>query len=298
VTAAEPTPADFELEAHARRIADDGFTIIPDFLSAADLAEVRRVLAFYLGTHLGRNDFEGTRTERVYTLVARGRVFFRIALDPRVLALCSRFLLPGFLLTASQAIQIQPGETPQPFHTDDGFYRIPRPRPMVSLSTIVAVDAFAAENGGTEVIPGSHLWSDEQIEGTYGGADSGLPQDASREAALERLARPVVMPAGGCVVFAGTLVHRGGRNRSNRPRCAFSHQYCQPWGRQQENFTLGVPFEVAREMPERLQELLGYSIHPPFMGQLSASHPRKALATDYVTPVVAQARAVRARLPE
>ena len=51
-------------------------------------------------------------------------------------------------------------------------------------------------------------------------------------------------------------------------------------------------------MPERLQEMLGYSIHPPFMDQLTASHPRKALALDYVTPVVAQARAAGARLPE
>jgi ectoine hydroxylase-related dioxygenase (phytanoyl-CoA dioxygenase family) len=106
------------------------------------------------------------------------------------------------------------------------------------------------------------------------------------------------MPAGGCVVFAGTLLHRGGRNRNAEPRCAFSHQYCQPWGRQQENFTLGVPPAVAREMPPRLQELLGYSIHPPFMGQLTASHPRKALAPDYEVPVVTQARAAGARLPE
>jgi len=302
----EPT---FDPTTHARRIEDDGYTIIPDFLSAEDLAEVCRVLALYLGSYLGRNDFEGTRTERIYTIVARARVFWRIALDARILALCEHFLQPGFLLTASQAIHINPGETPQPFHTDDGFYTIPRPRPMVSLSTIVAVDAFTAENGGTEVIPGSHRWDDRQLAGTFnisGFAPANPPEapaprtDGSADtlATFERAARPVEMPAGGCVVFAGTLVHRGGRNRSDRSRCAFSHQYCEPWGRQQENFVLGVPFEVAREMPERLQEMLGYSIHPPFMGQLSASHPQKALAPDYVIPVVEQARAAGARLPE
>lgn len=284
----------FDAAAHARRIEGDGYTIIPDFLSAADLAEVRRVLALYLGSHRGRNDFEGTRTERVYTLVARARVFWRIALDPRVLALCERFLQPGFLLTASQAIQINPGETPQPFHTDDSFYTVPRPRPMISLSTIVAVDAFMAENGGTEVVPGSHRWDDRRLAGTYGRSTTA----AETLAAFERAARPVEMPAGGCVVFAGTLVHRGGANRSTRARCAFSHQYCEPWARQQENFTLAVPAAVAREMPEHLREMLGYSIHPPFMGQLTASHPRKALAPDYELPVVAQARAAGARLPE
>src|SRR5215471_21466836 len=85
----------FDVTSHVRRIEEDGFTILPDFLDADDLTEVRRVLSRYEGTHAGRNDFEGTRTERIYTLVARGRVFWRIALDPRVLALCEHFLEPG-----------------------------------------------------------------------------------------------------------------------------------------------------------------------------------------------------------
>ena len=81
-------------------------------------------------------------------------------------------------------------------------------------------------------------------------------------------------------------------------RLAFSNQYCQPWARQQENFLLGVPPEVARAMPPRLQEMLGYSIHPPFMGQLTASHPAKALQAGYVNPVREQAGAAGAPLPE
>jgi hypothetical protein len=51
-------------------------------------------------------------------------------------------------------------------------------------------------------------------------------------------------------------------------------------------------------MPERLRELLGYSIHPPFMGQLTASHPVKALEPGYQNRVEKQARAVGAQLPE
>ncbi len=226
---------------------------------------------------------------------ARARIFFRIAIDPRVLALSERYLLPGFLLTASQAIEIKPGETPQPFHTDDSFYTIPRPRPMVSLSTIVAVDAFTAENGGTEVVPGSHLWGDAEL-GPVAGAPTS--RDGEIQERLAALARPVEMPAGACVVFSGMLVHRGGANRGSTPRCAFSNQYCQPWARQQENFTLAVPAPVARQMPPRLVELCGYSIHPPFMGQLTASHPRKAIEEGYENRVVAQARAAGALLPE
>ncbi|MBI5516005.1 MAG: phytanoyl-CoA dioxygenase family protein [Deltaproteobacteria bacterium] len=285
----------FDLDAHAAAIERDGYTTVYDFLTPEDLAEVRRVLGLYLGRRRGRNNFEGYATERLYTLVARARVFWRLALDPRIESLCQRFLLPGYLLTASQAIRLGPEETPQPFHADDLFYTVPRPRPMISLSTIVAVDAFTADNGGTEVVPGSHRWSDEEVAHLAGQLHADAPEG---QHALESQCVPVVMPAGACVVFAGTLVHRGGANRTGAPRCAFSHQYCQPWARQQENFTLAVPVEVAREMPPALQALLGYSIHPPFMGQLTASHPLKALDPAYENRIIAQAREVGARLPE
>jgi ectoine hydroxylase-related dioxygenase (phytanoyl-CoA dioxygenase family) len=288
----------FDLSRHIAAIERDGFTVIEDFLSAEVLAEVRRVLALYLDSNRGRNDFEGTKTERVYTLVARARVFWDIVLDARVMELCERYLLPNFLLTASQAIRILPGETPQPIHSDDAFHLIPRPRPMISLSTIVAVDAFTKDNGGTLVIPGSHLWDEEQVRDQFALALPETPGVEQGQARLLAAAVPVEMPAGACVVFAGTLLHGGGANRSGKARCAFSNQYCQPWARPQENWFLGVPREVAMQMPPRLQSLLGYSIHPPFIGQMTASHPGKSLEAGYENRVVAQARAAGARLPE
>ena len=278
------TASGFDIAGHAARLRQQGYTVIDDFLSARRLAEVRAGLAPYLGSHNGRNDFEGYRTERVYTLVARGQVFEELACDARVLALLDQFLQPGYLLTASQAICIHPGETPQPLHHDDGFYLIPRPRPAISLSTIVAVDAFTADNGGTEIIPGSHQWDDAQVAGQYG---SGSRESADHPDWLRQL-RPLEMPAGACVVFLGTLLHRGGANRSTAPRLAFSNQYCEPWARTQENFFLGVPPQLVSGMAPRLQELLGYAIWPPFMGHVTASHPRKTLEPDYVNALLAQ----------
>ena len=278
-------PIDSQWLTHCvEEINHQGFTKISNFLSPTQLAEIQASLATQLGSFHGRNNFEGTKTERVYTLVGRGQVFEDIVEDRRIMALCDQFLEPNFLLTASQAIRISPGETPQPFHCDDSFYPIPRPRPMVSLSMICAVEDFTESNGGTQVIPGSHLWSEETLKGEYrqgfGDLDTGL------EKRLAKKTVTVEMPAGSCVVFAGNLLHRGGANVSNVTRCAFSNQYCQPWARTQENFFLGIPAEKARQMSPRIQELLGYSIHPPFMGQLSASHPKKALEPDYVPPIM------------
>lgn len=276
--------AAFDVAGHAERLRREGYTIIPDFLSPQLLQAVREGLQPYLGSHQGRNNFEGYKTERVYTLVARAPVFEDIACDARVLALLDLFLKPHYLLTASQAICIHPGETPQPVHSDDSFYLIPRPRPAISLSTIVAVDAFTAANGGTEIIPGSHAWGDEYVSSLYG---SGGMEPVESPGLLAQL-EPLEMPAGACVVFQGTLLHRGGANRSKGPRLAFSNQYCEPWARTQENFYLGVPPQRVREMRPRLQELLGYSIWAPFMGHVTASHPLKTLEPGYVNAVLAQ----------
>ena len=276
------------------RMHAQGFVVIEGLLSPAEVAEGRRALAPHLARELfGRNPFEGLRTQRVYTLPALAPVFARIVEHPRVLAICDAFLAPNYLLTAAQAICIHPGEAPQGVHYDDSFYPFPRPRPPVSLATIVAIDDFTAENGATEVIAGSHLWGDDVPDGTVSAEDFAQPSRfghgaVGRENALMRGApaapsasdarfQPALMPSGSAIVFLGTLWHRGGANRSPAPRLALSTQYCEPWARQQENFTLGIAPEVAATFSERVQELLGYSIHPPFMGHVNGVHPRRLL---------------------
>ena len=115
-------------DALLERYLADGYVVVPDVLSPAALREVRDALAALLRrSPTGRNGFEGEKTQRIYTLAARGAPFERMVLDPTVMALVSRLLLPHFLLTASQAIAIAPGETPQPIHYDDAFYTIARP---------------------------------------------------------------------------------------------------------------------------------------------------------------------------
>jgi len=270
----------FAIETAIQEIRTRGYTLVPDFLGGGRLDRVRAALDCELGAYLGRNNFEGHATERIYTLVARDPVFREIIEDDRVMALCAAFLEPNYLLTGSLAISIHPGETPQPWHNDDAFYPIPRPRPMVSLSTIVAVDDFTAENGGTEVIPGSHLWSDAEIGGDY--RDGDRESDPDFAARMADRSVPIEMPAGTCVVFAGNLLHRGGANRGQAPRRAFSIQYCQPWARTQENYFLAVPPEQARAMSPRIQALLGYSIHRPFMGHVAGRHPLKSIVPDAV----------------
>lgn len=40
-----------------------------------------------------------------------------------------------------------------------------------------------------------------------------------------------------------------------------------------------LPPEIAGKLPERVRELIGYSIHPPFMGHVDGLHPKRLLQT-------------------
>ena len=281
---AQPAPAGFDVAGHVEQIRRDGYTIVEGVLDAAGLSAFRDGVAPFLGRWRGRNAFEGHSTERVYTLVGRGRVFERASSDPRILDIVGAFLRPGFLLSASHAIVIHPGEAAQSLHFDDTFYPFERPRPPLGISVIGAVDDFTFENGATLVIPGSHTWSAEEIQ-------------AARESIVRGSGPqliPLEMPAGAAAVFAGTLVHGAGANASDAPRMGYTNQYCEPWARTQENWFLGIPRERVAAMSPRMQALLGYGLTSQFMGEISGSHPAKALAPDWVPPIVRQEREAQA----
>lgn len=248
-------------------IRRDGYVVVPDLLTAREVGEIKASLGPWLrGRRMGRNDFEGFRTERVYALLAKAPPVARIVEHPDVLAVVDELLTPHYRLSACLAVQVHPGETPQGWHTDDGYVQVPRPRPMAGVSAIWAFDDFTADNGSTEVIPGSHRW---------GPGESPAGDDPR--------AVQVTMRAGSAVLFAGTLIHRGGANRSARPRLGITPQYCQPWVRQIETMTLAVPPATARGYSERIQELLGYDIfEPTFVGYVDGLHPKRLLGPGYV----------------
>ncbi len=247
------------------RLRRDGYVILESLLSRADIDALKAALAPHEENRpMGRNDFEGERTQRVYSLAAKGAAFHALAEHPRVLAILDATLMRGFLLSNLQSIRLHPGETAQAWHTDDAFYPVPRPRAApLAISTIWAIEDFTDDNGATELIPGSHLWGTEH------------PDDRAFTP------RKAVMPAGSVVVFDGALWHRGGANASTSTRLAISPQYCQPWLRPQESQLLIVPPERARSCSPRMQSMLGYSIHPPFVGQVDGMHPLRLVDPDF-----------------
>jgi ectoine hydroxylase-related dioxygenase (phytanoyl-CoA dioxygenase family) len=237
-----------------------GYALIPDAIGQDEVtaarADLERILA---STPYGRDDFEGHKTRRVYALFAKTRTLDALATHPVVLGVLDR-VLGHYQLSAPTGIAIGPGESAQPLHPDDAIYPLPRPHPELVVNVMWPLEEFTEENGATRIIEGSHRWIDEY-------PDAGTPTTC------------VEMSPGTALVYLGNVWHGGGANRTDRIRLGVVLHYAVSWLRPVENHVLAVAPEVARDLSPRLQELLGYNIHPPFIGYVDGRHPRKLLTT-------------------
>ena len=249
-----------EIDADFEILMRDGYVIIENLIDPEECDAIKAECLALLD-RTGRNSFEGRRTQRVYNVLSKTRQTDALATHPRILGLMDKFFRPGFLLSQSQITNIQPGEAPQNLHADDDFYRIPRPRQPLGAATVWAIDEFTEDNGATVVIPRSHEWGDDR--------------EGQREEAI-----PAVMPKGSVIFFLGTTWHGGGQNRSQAARFAITHQYCEAYMRQQENYLLELSKDTVRAMSSELQALVGYSIYAPFMGMVEGMHPLRTLDQD------------------
>ena len=249
-----------EIDADFETLRRDGYVIIEGLLCPQTCRQIKEE-GLALLHHTGRNRFEGQATQRVYNVLSKTRSTDRLADHPRILGLMDRLFQPGFLLSQSQVINILPGEDAQALHHDDAFYKLPRPRQPLGAATVWAIDEFTSTNGATVVVPRSHEWGSDRVP--------------TREEAI-----PAVMPAGSVIFFLGTTWHGGGKNRSTEARFAITHQYCEAYVRQQENYLLELSKDTVRALSPELQSLVGYSIYPPFMGMVEGMHPLRLLEDD------------------
>ncbi|KAG9238426.1 phytanoyl-CoA-dioxygenase-like protein [Amylocarpus encephaloides] len=242
-------------------VLEHGYVILPSLFTKeqvdtgnSELARLHSEKTSGPASRGGRNTFEGLQTRRVYALADKSRALDCFPIHETLLKMNDYFLQEHYLLTSYHSVDIGPGERSQEMHTDDGLVHLPRPRPLMGIGTMIALDPFTLTNGATTLIPGSHLWSDSQTP--------------TREAMI-----PAIMPAGSVVYFLNTIWHSGGANTSSLPRRSLTVQYCQPWIRPTENMTVAMGWEDLDAVPKRLLELLGFSTHD-FMGYVDGRSPR------------------------
>jgi hypothetical protein len=142
-------------DARTQQLIDEvnahGFVIIQNAFDASTVAAAKAEVARLTSDpkasgpagQKGRNTFEGHKTQRMYALANKSRVFDAFVLHEDVLALNDYFLDPGYLINSFQSINILPGETAQTLHYDHGYVTIERPhRPVGTVSFLAHASLY------------------------------------------------------------------------------------------------------------------------------------------------------------
>lgn len=253
---------EFDRDASPDAIAESldlhGYAVIHEL---ADAETVSRLNADF-GPHvdavqLGKTDFAGHRSKRINNLIPKSTACQELAVHPTILGLCDHVLLPNcarYHLHVTLLVELLPGEAAQGLHRDGGIYPIRLPSIPMTLATMWACNDFTAENGGTQVVPGSHRWE-------YG-----------RKPKPEEVIS-TVMPAGSVLLYTSNLIHGSGPNMSDGNRRGMALHYNLGWLRQEENQYLSIPPEKARDLPHEVLKLIGYDFGGPYLGFVEEGHP-------------------------
>lgn len=261
----------------------DGAIIIENFVDRttfdglwADLGPVLDACRY------SKSGYDGHLTRRVSSLFRRTTHLVPVVTQPLYLGAARRIMqkpvhmwvgrsriemTPNIQISATQAIQIDPGQGKQPLHRDDSLHLRRHPGPTSRVQLMLAMSEFTAENGATLVIPGSHHWDDERP-----------PRYAE--------AVPAAMPAGSALVWLGGVYHGGGGNATDHPRTSLTVSLDLGNLRQEENQFLAVPRETVLALPEEVQRLLGYDRCPPGVGWYEMEDPYILLTDPEAEPAL------------
>jgi len=251
----------------------DGVAIVLELVSADEMDALTAILNPELDKQEpGMGEFFGNRGKSTGKLFAHDPAFSeKLLLNPLTLEVADGLLRPQvpaapnaqrpksgtpvredpalnhvchhYRVNASGSIQICGGGADQLLHREmDNFWPYMKHDPEKQEHIIQLAWAgtdYSAENGATRIVPGSHLW------------------ELGREAEPDQVAQ-AVMPKGSLVFWTGKVFHGAGENRTSDNRTGIIYSFIVDWLATEENQFLSVPPEIARKLPERAQQLLGY----------------------------------------
>jgi ectoine hydroxylase-related dioxygenase (phytanoyl-CoA dioxygenase family) len=262
-------------------LEDQGAVIVEGLLAPEVLARVNAEVDPHVaaatpgGTAINPlvDAFFGPATRHVSGVCGKSPTFATSVLcHPTLLGVCDALLLPGcadYQLNLAHILDRGPGAEAQMAHRDELVWpHLPSPHGTVQVASIVALVDFEPGMGATEVVPGSHQWGDARRRPT------------GEEWAVAE------MPAGSAVVYLGSTIHRAGTNTTDRWRRGLHLSYALGWLRTEENNVLACPPSVARTLPRRALELIGYGIHDAiadgggYLGMVDLHNPIELLGAE------------------
>lgn len=182
--------------------------------------------------------------QRVLALLEKAAVFADLACHRAPLTLARRafgesygypqdvvdhFGFADLRLSSATANIANCGGVPMELHADQGF--VPNTDYPIVINALWPLVDMDADNGATEVVPGSHRC------------------DAATMLATPPAPIPISATAGTLVVIDGRTWHRTGANTTSRPRPVVLINYCRPWVRPFDDNIAEVSQELLPRTP-------------------------------------------------
>src|SRR5262249_26064982 len=145
--------------------------------------------------------------------LAIDKLFLTLALNPNILTICRRLIADYIVLNQQNGIINPPhGQSYNQgaFHRDLPYQHFVSSHPL-AINALFCLDEFTEDNGATYVVPASHK-------------QEAFPSDATVAASQVQ----ICAAAGSFIVLDCMVYHRGGVNRTGRPRRAMNHVYSVP----------------------------------------------------------------------
>ncbi len=219
-------------EADVARYQREGYLVVPDVLSAQEVAELQRVTAQFVEdsrtatAHTPVFDLEPghsaaqPRLRRIKTPHQHHPAYAAMVRHPGIVAVLQRLWGPNVRFDTSKLNLKAAGfGSPVEWHQDWAFY----PHTNDDLAAVgIMVDAFTEDNGAMLVIPGSHTGPihDHHANGHFVGGIDPKSSGIDFSAAVKCIA-----PAGSITVHHARLLHGSSANISGQPRRFLLHQY-------------------------------------------------------------------------
>jgi ectoine hydroxylase-related dioxygenase (phytanoyl-CoA dioxygenase family) len=243
-----------EAVAHLEAVRRNGFTIIPDVLTPAEVqryrASVERLYATDPGVVAKRQD--ACDLFHVENLVSKAKLFENFFLNDRVYPIVIQLVGEDCVLKDVWSLGLPPGggvsgKSGKVFgslHIEDPY---PLGSPVLSVITSYPLVDFTADNGSTRVVPGSHLWGR-------------LPTAERPESEIG-----VDVRAGDCLMFVGSLWHATGVNQTQQIRSSMAACFGVPWVKPFFDFTRTLPQEFVDRLSDEQRRLFGFLSQPPYV---------------------------------
>lgn len=218
----EPAAGDCGLsEAEVSRFEEDGFLVIDDVFSDAD---VERLRAASEGEAVRKAlDEKGIAEKTVHLLAITtfDPVFMELASHPKIVDRIRPLIGDDIQLEHSKLATKPVAKGRGPFHWHQDFAFFPHTNTSL-VAVMVMLDDATPENGCMQIVRGSHRWGllDHMQDGRFTGAcqESDRWQDAS-------LIADVTPKAGGISIHHCLALHGSEPNLSGKPRRGLVFQY-------------------------------------------------------------------------